>query len=248
MVTKFDTDKRLWAIDAETCTHEHSGSDGDATVVWQEAEDGHEDCRTSHAHHAHAVTFALEDVVGSPTSEQGAHDTSDFKRRSGPGSALDVKTTSLGQEFRTPVEHAHTHYIHKEVGNTECPNPTVFPYHFHFEFLASLCALLVFVQAAETSVGKVGQTHFLRLVAQADEHENRSHHCQASRSIEAPLPRTNVRSVGGSLFHSLSLVHTIGGEVFDDGVNHTVGLAHVGTHCAHNVAASHHSESRTDRV
>ena len=248
MVAEFNTDKGLRTIDAESGTHEHQGGEGDTGIGGQEAENGHKQGCACHAAHTHAVTFSFKNVVGGPAGKQGAHNTGDFKCSGGPGGALNVEAAGFGQEFGSPVEHAHTHHIHEEVGNAEGPNPTVFPHHFHFEFFACLSALFVLVQAAESGVGKVGKTHFFRLVAQSDKHKHGGHHCQASGSIKAPFPCADVGGIGGCLFHGFSLVHTIGGKVFDDGVHHAVGLRHIRTHGTHDVAACHHSEGCTNGV
>ena len=140
------------------------------------------------------MSFALKQVVGCPTGKQCTQDTGNLESGYRPSGILDRQSPALSQEFRSPVEDSHTDYINKHVGNTECPNPTVFPNHYHLKFLAGF-GIFFFVVASQICTGKIRQLHVFRLIAQSCKYKDRSCHCQTSRNPEAPFPSADVLSV-----------------------------------------------------
>ena len=136
----------LGAVDAEARERESS----DRKPGWKaghKGEDSQEHHSSCHCKKAHSMGLALEDVVGGPPGEDGAYDGGKFKYSHADGGIVYLHSAVFGKELGTPVQHAHTEYIHENVGKGEHPYPLVAEDHLPQESRMGSCLAFQFLLA-----------------------------------------------------------------------------------------------------
>ena len=188
--------------------------------------------------------FTFEDMVSCPSRSDCADDCEDLEHTDRPCCILNAHVTGLGEEFGTPVKNTHAHHIHKDVGDTESPDPTVGPYHDFEELLAGSRFLTGCLAHTGLCAGELGKTDGTRVVAQTEVKPKRTAYRYAGRNPEAIFPSVPMLGVA----HDCLKVVGIKVKVCCDFCNYAVVRAEVCTHCAHDVSAYHDSEGCTDGV
>ena len=103
------------------------------------------------------VRFALENLIRCPAREDRSDNGEDLEDGHAPRCTDDTHSSTLGQEFRSPIEDTHTHNIDEYVGHAERPNPTILEYHMRDKLLVTVLvgSHLIFLGIG---IGQLGQT------------------------------------------------------------------------------------------
>ena len=191
------------------------------------------------------MALALEDMVGSPTCENGSYYCGKLKYGNGPGGTVDVHTPVLGKELGTPVKHSHTEHIDEDICNGEHPYPLVAEYHMCEKCLVGTLLAAGFFLSGVGSF-ELRETYALRGVLEGEKADGGTTYGYNARDDEAPAPCAHVGGIAHDLRTLVGSAHSVpaldgGSQVGCNAGNHRAVSAHVGSHIGHDETANHHS-------